>query len=136
MLAYLKKVVEKLKEKGADEAKIKAFQTGATNYYTKVIKPNFKDFDFYTGESMDPDGMYVWLPTSLLLFNFLNRIECLIWLTNVGDRVILLNYREDGMTPYVTIWKYGLKEEKVWFWVENVGIEEGNRKGGRQLDWL
>lgn len=58
-LAYLKKVVEKLKEKGADEATIKKFQTGATNYYTNHIKPNFKDFDFYTGESMDPDGMCV-----------------------------------------------------------------------------
>lgn len=58
-LGYLKKVVEKLKEKGADEATIKKFQTGATNYYTNHIKPNFKDFDFYTGESMDPDGMCV-----------------------------------------------------------------------------
>lgn len=28
-------------------------------------------------------------------------------------RVILLNYREDGTTPYVTVWKHGLKEEKV-----------------------
>lgn len=28
-------------------------------------------------------------------------------------RVVLLNYREDGITPYVTIWKYGLIEEKV-----------------------
>lgn len=52
-------MVEKLKEKGADEATIKKFQTGATNYYTNHIKPNFKDFDFYTGESMDPDGMWV-----------------------------------------------------------------------------
>ena len=25
-----------------------------------------------------------------------------------------MNYREDGMTPYVTIWKYGLTEMKVW----------------------
>ena len=55
---FLKKVVEKLKEQGADEEKVKAFQTGAQNYYTKHIAPNFKDFDFYTGESMDPDGMY------------------------------------------------------------------------------
>ncbi|KAL9029286.1 MAG: hypothetical protein Q9196_002465 [Gyalolechia fulgens] len=81
---YMKKVVAKLKEGGADEEKIKAFQTGAQNYYTKHIAPNFKDFDFYTGESMDPDGM-----------------------------VVLLNYREDGITPYVTIWKYGLTEMKV-----------------------
>ena len=28
-------------------------------------------------------------------------------------RVILLNYREDGITPYVTVWKHGVKEMKV-----------------------
>lgn len=28
-------------------------------------------------------------------------------------RVVLLNYREDGVTPFLTIWKHGLKEEKV-----------------------
>lgn len=83
-VAYMKKVVAKLKEGGANEEKIKAFQNGAQGYYTKHIAPNFKDFDFYTGESMDPDGM-----------------------------VVLLNYREDGITPYVTIWKYGLTEMKV-----------------------
>ncbi|MCJ1408323.1 hypothetical protein MMC19_002398 [Ptychographa xylographoides] len=81
---YMKKVVEKLKENGADEATVKKFQTGAQTYYTKVIAPNFKDYDFYVGESMDTDGM-----------------------------VVLLNYREDGITPYVTIWKYGLTEMKV-----------------------
>ncbi|KAI4129591.1 MAG: hypothetical protein LQ338_002165 [Usnochroma carphineum] len=81
---YMKKVSAKLKEGGADEEKIKAFQSGAQNYYSKHIAPNFKDFDFYTGESMDPDGM-----------------------------VVLLNYREDGMTPYMIIWKYGLTEMKV-----------------------
>ena len=32
---------------------------------------------------------------------------------DIGRRVVLLNYREDGVTPYVTIWKHGLKEEKV-----------------------
>ena len=79
---YLKKVVEKLKEQGADEEKVKAFQNGAQNYYTKHIAPNFKDFDFYTGESMDPDGMYginnsppfefiqLFLSSCLLLFFF------------------------------------------------------------------
>ncbi|KAG7005260.1 translationally-controlled tumor protein [Physcia stellaris] len=81
---YLKKVIGKLKEGGADEAKIKDFQTKVQSYYTSKIAPNFQDFDFYLGESMDPDGM-----------------------------VILLNYREDGMTPYVTIWKDGLTEMKV-----------------------
>jgi len=81
---YMKKVVEKLKEEGADEAAVKKFQTGAQGYFTKTIAPNFKDYDFYVGESMDTDGM-----------------------------VVLLNYREDGITPYITIWKYGLSEEKV-----------------------
>jgi hypothetical protein len=28
-------------------------------------------------------------------------------------RVVLLNYREDGVTPYVVVWKHGLKEMKV-----------------------
>lgn len=36
------------------------------------------------------------------------RIE-LIW----RYRVVLLNYREDGITPYITIWKHGLSETKV-----------------------
>ncbi|MCJ1359714.1 MAG: hypothetical protein MMC33_009716 [Icmadophila ericetorum] len=82
--AYLKKVVEKMKEQGADEAAIKKFQTSVSNYYTKTIGPNFKDYDFYVGESMDTDGM-----------------------------VVLLNYREDGITPFVTIWKHGLSQMKV-----------------------
>jgi len=29
-----------------------------------------------------------------------------------GDLVALLNYREDGITPYFTFWKDGLKEYK------------------------
>ncbi|KAL8968184.1 MAG: hypothetical protein Q9183_002582 [Haloplaca sp. 2 TL-2023] len=81
---YMKKVVTKLKENGADDEKVKAFQNGAQNYFKDHIKPNFKDFDFYVGESMDPDGM-----------------------------VVLLNYREDGVTPYVIIWRDGLTEMKV-----------------------
>lgn len=80
----MKKVVEKMKAKGADDATVKAFQTGAQGYFTKVIGPNFKDYDFYVGESMDTDGM-----------------------------VCLLNYREDGITPFMTVWKAGLSEEKV-----------------------
>jgi len=81
---YMKKVTEKMKEKGADEAAIKGFQTKVQGYYTKIISPNFKDYDFYVGESMDTDGM-----------------------------VALLNYREDGVTPYMTVWKHGLSEMKV-----------------------
>merc|ERR1712029_791859 len=63
---YMKAVKAKLQEKGASAEKIVA---------------NFKDYEFLTGESMNPDGM-----------------------------VVLLNYREDGTTPYVTVWKHGLTE--------------------------
>lgn len=80
---YMKKVKEAMKEKGASEEKIKEFETGAQAYAKKIVS-NFKDYDFYTGESMDVDGM-----------------------------VILMNYREDGVTPFVTIWKHGLTEMKV-----------------------
>jgi hypothetical protein len=57
--AYLKKVVEKMKEKGASDEDVKKFQTSVQGYFTKVIAPNFKDYDFYVGESMDTDGMQV-----------------------------------------------------------------------------
>ena len=52
--------------------------------YAKKIVGSFKDWEFFTGESMDPDGM-----------------------------IVLLNYREDGITPYVVVWKHGLSEMKV-----------------------
>lgn len=79
----MKKVKETMKERGADEAEINAFEKGAAGYAKKIVA-NFKDYDFYVGESMDPDGM-----------------------------VVLMNYREDGTTPFITVWKHGLKEEKV-----------------------
>ncbi|KAF2123489.1 translationally controlled tumor-associated [Dothidotthia symphoricarpi CBS 119687] len=78
---YMKKVKAHLQEKNPDQ--VEAFEKGAQAFAKKIIG-NFKDYEFYTGESMDPDAM-----------------------------VILLNYREDGTTPYITVWKHGLKEEKV-----------------------
>lgn len=80
---YMKKVKAALKEKGASDDEVKEFETGAQAFVKKIIA-NIKDYDFYIGESMDPDGM-----------------------------VVLLNYREDGVTPYVTVWKHGLSEMKV-----------------------
>lgn len=79
----MKKVKEALKEKGASDDEVKEFETGAQAFAKKIIN-NFKDYEFLIGESMDPDGM-----------------------------VVLLNYREDGITPFITVWKHGLKEEKV-----------------------
>lgn len=81
--AYMKTVKDKMKEKGASEDEIKEFVEGAQKFAKKIVG-NFKDYEFLIGESMDPDGM-----------------------------VILLNYREDGITPYVTVWKHGLSEMKV-----------------------
>ncbi|KAK9459701.1 translationally controlled tumor protein [Lipomyces oligophaga] len=77
---YMKAVKAKLAETSPDE--VATFEKGAQTYIKKVVA-NFKDFEFYTGESMDPEGM-----------------------------IVLLNYREDGVTPYVVFWKHGLKEEK------------------------
>lgn len=71
---YMKKVKESMKEKGASDEEIKEFETGASAFAKKVVG-SFKDWEFFTGESMDPDGM-----------------------------VVLLNYREDGTTPYVCVW--------------------------------
>ena len=64
----MKAVKSYLQEKGADAAEIEAFEKGAQNFAKKIIA-NFKDYEFYTGENMNPDGM-----------------------------VALLNYREDGIT--------------------------------------
>jgi len=78
---YMKTVKAKLQETNPD--RVQAFEKGAGAFAKKVVA-NFKDFEFYTGESMNPDG-----------------------------QVALLNYREDGITPYFTFWKDGLKEVKL-----------------------
>jgi hypothetical protein len=53
---YMKKVKTSLKDNGASDDTVKEFETGASAYAKKIIA-NFKDYDFYIGESMDPDGM-------------------------------------------------------------------------------
>ncbi|ORX36076.1 translationally-controlled tumor protein [Kockovaella imperatae] len=78
---YMKSVKAKLQETNPE--RVEAFEKGAAAFAKKIVG-NFKDFEFYTGESMNPDGM-----------------------------IALLNYREDGTTPYFTFWKDGLKEYKV-----------------------
>lgn len=79
----MKAVKQHLSEKGASAEEIKEFETKASGFAKKIVG-NFKDYEFFTGESMNPDGM-----------------------------IVLLNYREDGVTPYVTVWKHGLSEMKV-----------------------
>ncbi|KAI9508934.1 Mss4-like protein [Russula earlei] len=81
-LTYLKAYMKAVKEKLAED-RVASFEKDAQAFAKKIIG-NFKDYEFYVGESMNPDGM-----------------------------VALLNYREDGITPYFTFWKDGLKESKL-----------------------
>lgn len=71
-------------ERGDSAESIKEWQGKAQAFVKETILPNIKDLDFYTGESMDPEGM-----------------------------VVLLNYRPDGITPYVMVWDAGVKMQKV-----------------------
>ncbi|KNG80486.1 hypothetical protein ANOM_011022 [Aspergillus nomiae NRRL 13137] len=62
-----------------DPDRVEAFERGASQYAHKILS-HFSSFDFYTGPSSHADGM-----------------------------VALLNYREDGDTPFFTFWKDGLQ---------------------------
>eukprot|EP00048_Salpingoeca_helianthica_P014357 m.221311 g.221311 ORF g.221311 m.221311 type:complete len:174 (+) comp15768_c0_seq1:175-696(+) len=79
---YMKAVKAKLSEK--NPARVEKFMAGIQPV-VKMVLGGIKEgkFNFYTGESMNPEGM-------------------------VG----LLNYREDGVTPYFVFFKDGLEEEK------------------------
>ena len=110
----MKKVVEALKAKGTDEATIKEFQTGAQKYVKKIIS-NIEDYDLYAGESQEPDGMFVYLRTVLWRYILTDRLMYQSAARTNASRVrlVLLNFREDGVTPYITIWKHGLTAMKV-----------------------
>ncbi|KAI8642252.1 translationally-controlled tumor protein [Parasitella parasitica] len=84
-MSYIKGYMKAIKKKleVSNPERISIFEKQATTFIKKVLG-NFKDYEFYVGESMDPDGM-----------------------------VALLNYREDGIIPYFTFFKDGVKEEKL-----------------------
>ena len=54
----MKAVKEKMKASGKSDDEVKEFETGAQTYAKKIVA-GFKDYDFYVGEGMDPDGMFV-----------------------------------------------------------------------------
>jgi hypothetical protein len=56
---YLKTVKAEMGKLGKSEEDIKEFESGAQKFVKDTLLPNFKDFEFFTGESMNPDGMYV-----------------------------------------------------------------------------
>jgi len=82
---YIKGYLKQLKaeKKLTEEAEIKAYESEMTAEVKKVLG-SFKDYEFYVGESMNPEGA-----------------------------VMLLNYREDGVTPYFTVFKHAVKTMKV-----------------------
>ncbi|KAH0516765.1 Translationally-controlled tumor protein [Microtus ochrogaster] len=80
---YMKSLKGKLEEQKPE--RVKPFMTGAAEQI-KHILANFKffaNYQFFIGENMNPDGM-----------------------------VALLDYREDGVTPYMIFFKDGLEMEK------------------------
>jgi len=79
---YMKRLRDKLKETNPTRAE--AFQKQVQPFVAKVLS-NMKDYDFWTGESMDFDN----------------------------GMVVLMNYAEDGITPYFYVFKDGVKAEKV-----------------------
>jgi len=78
--AYMKRLLDTIKEKNPSRAE--AFQKQAQEFVKKIIA-NFDQYEFYTGEQMDPEAM-----------------------------VALKYYSEDGLTPFFYFWKDGLREEK------------------------
>ncbi|CAG8492246.1 388_t:CDS:2 [Scutellospora calospora] len=87
---YLKKLKEHVKKtSNKDENEMKEWED-KINKFSKKVLSNIKDYQFYVGENFDMEGI-------------------------IG----LLNYREDGMTPYLSFFKDGLMEEKVCYKLEN-----------------
>ncbi|KAF9560071.1 Ribosome associating protein, partial [Lunasporangiospora selenospora] len=81
---YIKGYLKGLKAKlNLNEEDAKKFEAEITPEVKKILG-NFKDYEFYLGESMDVDG-----------------------------GLMYLNYREDGVTPFFTVFKHSVKTMKV-----------------------
>ncbi|KAM5182074.1 translationally-controlled tumor protein [Mantella aurantiaca] len=81
---YIKDYMKSIKcylEKNKPD-RVKPFMSGASEK-VKELLGNFKNLQFYTGETMNPEAM-----------------------------VCFLDYREDGITPFITFFKDGLEVEK------------------------
>jgi hypothetical protein len=84
-MTYIKGYMKAVKAKLSETKpdRVGPFEKEAAGFVKKILE-NFSNYDFYVGENMNPEGM-----------------------------VALLNYREDGITPYFTFFRDGLKEVKL-----------------------
>ncbi|KAG9288281.1 hypothetical protein G9A89_021312 [Geosiphon pyriformis] len=87
-IAYIKGYMKGIKEHltQSNPERVPIFEKNAQEFVKKILG-NFKDYEFY-------------IPS-----NYYNEDK--------QGMVVLLNYREDGVTPYFVYFKDGLKEEKV-----------------------
>lgn len=104
VLVYMKKVLTKLQEKNAPAEQVEEFKAKAPGAVKKILG-NYDNYDVLMGASMDGDAMYVIVLSAVFL--------CLQLLTVFSTRHVLIDFREDGVTPYATLWKHGLVEVKV-----------------------
>uniref|UniRef100_A0A2I3FWX2 Translationally-controlled tumor protein n=1 Tax=Nomascus leucogenys TaxID=61853 RepID=A0A2I3FWX2_NOMLE len=79
---YVKSIKAQLEEQRPET--VKSSMTGAAKQI-KDILANFKNYQFFNSENMNPDGT-----------------------------VTLLDYCEEGVTPYMIFFKDGLEMEKCW----------------------
>ncbi|OJJ45808.1 hypothetical protein ASPZODRAFT_143686 [Penicilliopsis zonata CBS 506.65] len=84
--SHLKVYAKKLLAKlqeSGNKEAVDQFKAGAGAAVKKILA-NYDNYDILMGQSMDGDAMHV-----------------------------LIDFREDGVTPFATLWKHGLKENKV-----------------------
>jgi len=83
--AYIKGYMKRIltKLEQSNPERAAQFKAKVPLYMKNEVLGKFEQLEFFTGEKMDPDAM-----------------------------VILMNYREDGLTPYFMIFKDGIVEEK------------------------
>lgn len=79
--SYMKAIKKHLEE--TNPARVPVFETKIQGVVKKIVA-SFADYQFFVGESMNPEGA-----------------------------VMLLNYRDDGVTPFFTFFKDSVREEKL-----------------------
>jgi hypothetical protein len=84
-MAYIKTYMKKILDhlKQKNPSRVETFQKNVQPFVKKILE-RFNDFQFYTGPTMDPEAL-----------------------------VVLMFYKEDGITPAFYFFKDGLEEEKV-----------------------